>query len=228
MLFVRKHDILIEAPPEAVFDYVCNPHSWPEWLTASHKIEGPDRPLKRGQTFREEWRIRRGTIELHWTVTESDRPRAWTCEADTDFIGRIVIRYTFEAEGGRTRYTREVTNPARQSEPTAEQLKRMDEEARTGLSNIKRQVERRFAAACVNPPRAESTGDHAMKITVHVDPDKCQGHARCSALAPELFQLDEFGNARERQRVCVDPELIEKAYVARANCPEEAIIITEC
>jgi hypothetical protein len=27
MSFVRKHDILIDTPPEAVFNYVCNPHS---------------------------------------------------------------------------------------------------------------------------------------------------------------------------------------------------------
>ncbi|MBI5320484.1 ferredoxin [Bradyrhizobium sp.] len=64
-------------------------------------------------------------------------------------------------------------------------------------------------------------------ITLRVDPDKCQGHARCSALAPELFQLDEFGNARERLGTCSEPDQIDKAYVARANCPEEAIIITE-
>lgn len=64
-------------------------------------------------------------------------------------------------------------------------------------------------------------------ITLRVDPDRCQGHARCSALAPELFQLDEFGNARERLSSCSDPDQIDKAYVARANCPEEAIIITE-
>jgi uncharacterized protein YndB with AHSA1/START domain len=150
MFFVRKHHILIEATPEMVFDYVCNPHSWPEWLTASHKIEGPDQPLKLGQTFREQWQIRRGTIELHWTVTESNRPRAWMCEANTDFIGPIVIRYTFEGEGGRTRYARELTNPNRQSEPTEEQLMRMDEEARTGLNNIKKQIERRFAVTDVS------------------------------------------------------------------------------
>jgi amidase len=30
-----------------------------------------------------------------------------------------------------------------------------------------------------------------------VDQDKCQGHARCKSLAPELFELDEFGNAHE-------------------------------
>lgn len=62
-------------------------------------------------------------------------------------------------------------------------------------------------------------------ITVRVDSDKCQGHARCSALAPELFLLDEFGNAREARSGCVPPELVDKAYMARANCPEEAIIV---
>lgn len=66
-----------------------------------------------------------------------------------------------------------------------------------------------------------------IEITVRVDTEKCQGHARCSALAPELFQLDEFGHARESLSICTKPELIDKAYTARANCPEEAIIITE-
>ena len=146
MFFVRKHDTLIDASPETVFDYVCNPHSWPEWLAASHQIEGPDRALKLGEAFREEWQIRRGVIVLHWKVTESDRPSAWTCEAGTDFIGPIVIRYTFEREGDGTRYTRQLSNPKRPSEPTEDQLKRMDEEAQIGLANIKRQVEQRAAA----------------------------------------------------------------------------------
>ncbi|MGJ4949336.1 ferredoxin [Bradyrhizobium sp. HKCCYLS20291] len=65
------------------------------------------------------------------------------------------------------------------------------------------------------------------QITIRVDQDKCQGHARCHALAPELFQLDEFGNAREKLSTCSDPDLIEKAHIARANCPEEAITISE-
>jgi hypothetical protein len=90
-------------------------------------------------------------IVLHWKVTEGDWPAAWTCEADTDFIGPIVIRYTFEKEGNGTRYTRQLSNPKRPSDPTEEQLKRMDEEARVGLENIKRQVEWRFAAAYVTP-----------------------------------------------------------------------------
>lgn len=65
------------------------------------------------------------------------------------------------------------------------------------------------------------------KLKIHVDPDKCQGHARCKALAPELFELDEFGNAHEIGDGSVPDGLVEKAYLARSNCPEFAIDITE-
>ena len=36
------------------------------------------------------------------------------------------------------------------------------------------------------------------RLKVRIDREKCQGHARCYALAPELFELDEMGNGRER------------------------------
>jgi ferredoxin len=65
------------------------------------------------------------------------------------------------------------------------------------------------------------------RIRIHVDPEKCQGHNRCKALAPELFQLDEFGNAKEVGDGLVPPELEEKAYLAKSNCPEFAVEITE-
>ena len=78
-------------------------------------------------------------------VTESDRPNAWTVQAATDFIGPIIIRYTFEPLGDLTRYTRYLRNPARPSAPSDEQIQRMDEEAEIGLANIKRQTERRVS-----------------------------------------------------------------------------------
>ncbi|HSS05305.1 MAG TPA: SRPBCC family protein [Solirubrobacterales bacterium] len=145
--FQRSHDIIIDAPSAAVYDYVCNPNSWPEWLAASHHIDGENRALLRGETFREQWHIKRGEVRLAWTVTESDPPRAWTVEADTDFIGKIVVRYTFGPAGSGTKYTRTLRNPDRPSEPSPEQIARMDEEALIGLENIKRNVEKRLANA---------------------------------------------------------------------------------
>jgi ferredoxin len=65
------------------------------------------------------------------------------------------------------------------------------------------------------------------RLKVHVDRERCQGHARCNALAPELFALDELGNAHEIGDGTVPPGLEEKAYLAQANCPELAIEISE-
>lgn len=64
-------------------------------------------------------------------------------------------------------------------------------------------------------------------MKVRVDPDRCQGHNRCYALAPELFDVDDYGNAEAKDGGVVPPELEVKARVAEANCPEFAVIITE-
>jgi ferredoxin len=67
----------------------------------------------------------------------------------------------------------------------------------------------------------------AKTLKIHVNPDKCQGHNRCKAVAPELFELDEYGNAREVGDGTVAPALEEKAYLAKSNCPEFAVEIIE-
>lgn len=64
-------------------------------------------------------------------------------------------------------------------------------------------------------------------MRVHVDPDRCQGHNRCYAIAPELFDVDEDGTAHELHDGVVPPDLEDKARLAAANCPEYAISITE-
>ena len=64
-------------------------------------------------------------------------------------------------------------------------------------------------------------------MRIRVDADKCQGHNRCKALAPELFVLDRFGNASAAGDGHVPPGFEEKARLAVANCPELAIEIVE-
>jgi ferredoxin len=65
------------------------------------------------------------------------------------------------------------------------------------------------------------------RVKVKVDRERCQGHARCAALAPELFALDALGNAQEIGDGSVPPALTEKAWLATANCPELAIAVEE-
>ena len=62
---------------------------------------------------------------------------------------------------------------------------------------------------------------------VRVDQEKCQGHNRCFVVASELFELDDYGYSHEVNDGIVPPELEEKARLAVANCPENAITIEE-
>jgi len=64
-------------------------------------------------------------------------------------------------------------------------------------------------------------------LRVRVDRERCQGHARCFALAPELFELDELGNGHERGDGRVPAALADKAWLAKANCPELAVEVIE-
>jgi ferredoxin len=64
-------------------------------------------------------------------------------------------------------------------------------------------------------------------LTVRVDPERCQGHNRCVALAPELFETDEYGYSHEVGDGSVPLDLEGKARLAVANCPEHAVSIVE-
>jgi ferredoxin len=60
-------------------------------------------------------------------------------------------------------------------------------------------------------------------VRIRVDPDKCQGHARCYGLAPTLFDVDDYGLASVVGDGAVPADLEGKARLAIANCPEYAI-----
>ena len=72
-----------------------------------------------------------------------------------------------------------------------------------------------------------SEGLYSPRMRVHLDAEKCQGHNRCYALAPELFDVDDYGQAV----LLIDgrraDELEDKARLAASNCPEYAITITD-
>ncbi len=61
-------------------------------------------------------------------------------------------------------------------------------------------------------------------MKIKVESEKCQGHNRCFVVASELFELDDYGYAHEVKDGVVPKELEEKARLAIANCPEQAII----
>ena len=60
-------------------------------------------------------------------------------------------------------------------------------------------------------------------MKLHVDPEKCQGHQRCHALAADLFDVDDFGLATAKGDGTVPVDQEHLALLAIANCPEYAI-----
>jgi ferredoxin len=62
-----------------------------------------------------------------------------------------------------------------------------------------------------------------MRVTV--DAARCEGHARCWSVCPEVFALDDEGHAVVEQPE-VPAGLEGKVRDAERNCPERAITVT--
>ena len=64
-------------------------------------------------------------------------------------------------------------------------------------------------------------------MRVLLDVSRCQGHNRCYAIAPEVFDVDDYGTAVLLNDGVVPDGLEDKAMLAVANCPEFAISVAE-
>jgi len=64
-------------------------------------------------------------------------------------------------------------------------------------------------------------------MRVHVDQERCQGHNRCAAVAPDLFEIDDYGTAHEVGDGIVPADRERAARLAVANCPEYAVSISD-
>ena len=64
-------------------------------------------------------------------------------------------------------------------------------------------------------------------MRVSIDTEKCQGHGRCFALAPDLFDLDDFGVSSVIGDGTVPPDRERVVRLVVANCPEFAIEIVQ-
>lgn len=62
-----------------------------------------------------------------------------------------------------------------------------------------------------------------MHLTV--DNSKCQGHARCNAVAPEVFELDDVGYVSTASGE-IPTALEAHARKGAAACPEQALKVS--
>lgn len=64
-------------------------------------------------------------------------------------------------------------------------------------------------------------------MKVQIDDQRCEGHGRCYALAPAVFEPDDLGQGQVVGDGTVAPGEEDRARLAVANCPEVAISILE-
>jgi ferredoxin len=64
------------------------------------------------------------------------------------------------------------------------------------------------------------------RVKLRIDAEACTGHGRCYVLAPEVFEPDDEGHSVGLFDD-VPPELLDKAQLAVANCPESAITLVD-
>jgi ferredoxin len=63
-------------------------------------------------------------------------------------------------------------------------------------------------------------------VKIRLDAAKCQGHGRCYALSPDVFDSDDYGQAvLLLADGDVPAELEAAARLAADNCPEYAITV---
>jgi len=62
-------------------------------------------------------------------------------------------------------------------------------------------------------------------VRVEVNPNVCEGHGQCNAVAPEVYDLDDGGYCLIRNPD-VPPELESHAVAGAQACPVSAITVT--
>lgn len=62
-------------------------------------------------------------------------------------------------------------------------------------------------------------------MKVRVDQTKCQGHARCYTICPDVFYIDEVEDRSHVKSEDVPARLEDRVRNAEQNCPEQAITV---
>jgi ferredoxin len=74
----------------------------------------------------------------------------------------------------------------------------------------------------MNEPAATGSG----KVRIRVAVERCTGHARCTAVAPDVFVLDDEGYNRTAEKI-VGAELRASAIRGQRACPERVITVED-
>ena len=71
-----------------------------------------------------------------------------------------------------------------------------------------------------------ATSSECFRLKIIARKQACAGHARCAALAPEVFELDADGFIAFKEKT-VPPGLEQKAQRGVRSCPERVLSIAD-
>jgi uncharacterized protein YndB with AHSA1/START domain len=100
-----RESILLEAPPERVWEVVMDPSQLERWVTTHDSYEGAGAgTLGGGDEFKQRLRLAGKGFDVRWRVVEADPPRLarWTGQGPAGSVASVV--YRLEADDGGTRF----------------------------------------------------------------------------------------------------------------------------
>lgn len=109
MSFVVQSDLVIDAPPQRVFDRMADFGSWPAWMPRSFVPvlrDGAPSPLRLGDKFRV--RVGGAPIATMLRVSRLDRPREIAWKGGVPGLFWAEHRFVFEPEGDRRTRVRSI------------------------------------------------------------------------------------------------------------------------
>ena len=103
-----RESIVIEAPPERVWEVVMDPSQLERWVTTHDSYEGAGPgALEAGDEFTQRLRLAKKSFEVHWRVVEAEAPRLARWAGDGPAGSSANVVYRLEGVGGGTRFAYE-------------------------------------------------------------------------------------------------------------------------
>jgi uncharacterized membrane protein len=110
-----RASIEIDAPRDAVYDFMLDPAHLDEWVTIHRRVNSRDPgPPREGYRMNQTLHLRGANFRVRWTLTEADRPQRATWEGRGPAHSYARTSYALrDGNGGRTRfeYENEFTAP---------------------------------------------------------------------------------------------------------------------
>lgn len=142
-----ERSIVIDAPPERVYDLVMDPRRLEDWVTIHAGLrEAPSGELRRGSELVQCLKLAGRRFDVRWEVVEANRPHRVVWQGKGPVHSRAKVVYDFDPDGdGQTcfSYINEYSIPGGPLGRIAGGVLRgtSQRESERSLENLKRLVE---------------------------------------------------------------------------------------